>query len=564
MAERVLGIDLASHDDAWPYGGVAHEVADNSQRSEDASSRSRDTAGIGDSSGPARTSEAVFWLAVTASGAIVMVIEILGSRMLGPVFGVGLFVWSCLISVTLGALAVGYIVGGSRVDRTPDRRLLYRVLAIAGVFCALLVPLTPPVLLATMPLGLRFGPLVAACVLLGPPLSTLGMVSTIAIRLRSSHVAHAGRTAGRIYAASTFAGVVAALLSGFYLVPSFGVNQILIGCAVVLLAIAAIGLRVNGSSAAVLPLPALAIAGAIGTTPDPGEHISILESTPSAYGKLQVIEDTSHGSPLRLLRANHSFTGALWVESAEPAFSFVHLMEAVHLARPTAERALLLGLGIGSLSESLKHRGVRSDVVEIDPEVVRLAAQHFDFVPSGEVIVADARTHVQQTLHTYDIVVQDAFTGGDNPEHLLTREMFQAIRRVLTPDGIVAINIVGADDGPTSALPRAVARTLRSVFQHVRAFRDGPRNDAVPLHNLVYFAADSPITFSESTPNSFESRSCEQVLRGFHDWEVFTTSEPITSVITDARNPLGRMALAPSERFHELMNQTYPPRFWVN
>ena len=543
-------------------------MADETTDSADSSTAVRSSSGhigrTGDGSGAAKAPDPMLWIAVSASGAIVMVIEVLGSRILGPVFGVGLFVWSCLISVTLGALAVGYALGGSRVDRAPDRRLLYRVLAIAGVLCALLAPLTPPVLLLTMPLGLRLGPLVAACLLLAPPLAVLGMVSVIAIRLHSSHVVHAGRTAGRIYAVSTFAGVVAALLTGFFLVPSFEVHQILIGCAVILLTLAALGLKAAGSSPIVLLLPTLAVAGGLSTTPNPGEHISILESTPSAYAKLSVIDDTSHDTPLRLLRADHSLIGAWWVESAQPAFSFVHLMEAVQLARPSAERALLIGLGIGSLSESLKRRGVRSDVVEIDAEVVRLATEYFAFVPSGDVIVADARTYVQQTSNTYDIVVQDAFTGGDNPEHLLSQEMFRAIRRILTPDGILAVNVVGSDEGTMSELPRAVAQTLRSVFRHVRVFRDGPQDETLPLHNLVYFAADSPIAFPGLEHASFESKTCEQMLRGFQDWEVFTTIDQGASVITDARNPLGQMALQPSERFHELMNKTYPPKFWVN
>jgi hypothetical protein len=47
-------------------------------------------------------------LTVFVSGAVVMLVEILGTRILGPVFGVSLFVWSALLSVTLAALAVGH------------------------------------------------------------------------------------------------------------------------------------------------------------------------------------------------------------------------------------------------------------------------------------------------------------------------------------------------------------------------------------------------------------------------------------------------------------------------
>ncbi len=50
----------------------------------------------------------LLYLAVFLTGAAIMMIEVLGTRILGPFYGVSLFVWSSLISVTLIALALGY------------------------------------------------------------------------------------------------------------------------------------------------------------------------------------------------------------------------------------------------------------------------------------------------------------------------------------------------------------------------------------------------------------------------------------------------------------------------
>ena len=49
------------------------------------------------------------WLSATVaiSGACVLAIEILGTRLLGPFYGVDLFLWSALISTTLAALSLG-------------------------------------------------------------------------------------------------------------------------------------------------------------------------------------------------------------------------------------------------------------------------------------------------------------------------------------------------------------------------------------------------------------------------------------------------------------------------
>ena len=46
-------------------------------------------------------------------GAGVLALEILGGRMLTPHFGSGIYVWGSVISVFLGALSVGYFLGGN-------------------------------------------------------------------------------------------------------------------------------------------------------------------------------------------------------------------------------------------------------------------------------------------------------------------------------------------------------------------------------------------------------------------------------------------------------------------
>jgi hypothetical protein len=70
---------------------------------------------------------------VAFTGAAVMVVEIVGTRLIGPSFGVSLFVWSALIAVTLSSLAVGYYVGGSVVDRRPAPKLLGYVIGAFSI-----------------------------------------------------------------------------------------------------------------------------------------------------------------------------------------------------------------------------------------------------------------------------------------------------------------------------------------------------------------------------------------------------------------------------------------------
>ncbi len=50
--------------------------------------------------------------AVFICGAVLMGLEIVGSRVLAPHFGNSIYVWGSLISVFLAALSLGYYAGG--------------------------------------------------------------------------------------------------------------------------------------------------------------------------------------------------------------------------------------------------------------------------------------------------------------------------------------------------------------------------------------------------------------------------------------------------------------------
>jgi hypothetical protein len=98
---------------------------------------------------PASTS--LLGVLVFLTGGIILVLEIVGARLLSPVFGSSLYVWSALITVTLLSLAVGYEVGGRLADRFPTHRTLRLLLAVVGFFILLVPALRGPVLDAAAP-----------------------------------------------------------------------------------------------------------------------------------------------------------------------------------------------------------------------------------------------------------------------------------------------------------------------------------------------------------------------------------------------------------------------------
>ena len=159
---------------------------------------------------------------VTISGAAVMMLELLGTRIIGPFYGVSLYVWSSLISVALIALALGYYLGGLVADKQTRFRLSYAI-ALAGLTTACDSARQPPDLAVDQRSGpARRGPLPVPCCFFALPLTCLGMVGPQVIELAARRRAGVGMAAGSVFAVSTVGSVVGTLLLGFFLLPALG------------------------------------------------------------------------------------------------------------------------------------------------------------------------------------------------------------------------------------------------------------------------------------------------------------------------------------------------------
>src|ERR671920_482263 len=97
---------------------------------------------------PALRPWSAWWPLATAfiTGAVVMALEILGSRLLAPVFGNSLFVWGALIGVILAAMSSGYAFGGWISDRLPGGHVLAGLLLFSGAWTFLIAWASQPIL----------------------------------------------------------------------------------------------------------------------------------------------------------------------------------------------------------------------------------------------------------------------------------------------------------------------------------------------------------------------------------------------------------------------------------
>ncbi|MBT4161403.1 MAG: fused MFS/spermidine synthase [Gammaproteobacteria bacterium] len=179
---------------------------------------------------------AVFGLAFT-SGFIIMSIELLGGRILAPYFGSSIYVWGSIITVFMVALSVGYLAGGHLSMMNP------RLGRYGYFFLAAAVTAVPTIIFGDNLMDWvflqvedpRYGSLLAATLLFFVPTAILGMIAPYSVRLLVQESHHSGKVAGGLYFVSTLGSALGTLLTSFYFVLLFEINEILITMAVVLI-----------------------------------------------------------------------------------------------------------------------------------------------------------------------------------------------------------------------------------------------------------------------------------------------------------------------------------------
>lgn len=477
-----------------------------------------------------------------------MVVEILGARVIGPFFGVSLFVWTSLIAVAMIALAAGYGVGGVLVDRTRNADLLYLAIALSGAIILLVPAAKGPVLRACVHLGLRGGAFTSALVLFGPPLFLLGCVSPYVVRLAAGRLEDVGKTVGCFYGLSTAGSILGTVLTGFVLIAALRVNQIFALVGVCLLALAmvyflavrrwGVCLAIAGAGVLLwLPFPRAAVGATytLGT----GTTATLVDVFEGYYGSVRVIDYAYGRNRVREMTIDGLIQGGVDLDSGLPTYEYLYFLEFLPVAvRPGGARCLALGLGAGVVPRWYEARGVVTDVVEIDPNVVAAARRHFGFGLRGTLHVEDARYHLLRPGPTYDYVVVDVFNGDATPSHLISVEAFGAAKGRLVPGGVLAMNLHGSLVG-RNRMTAAVVRTLEEVFDNVDiypTFAPYAREHG----NIVLIAYDGePVAVGEEALRGIAVHPlAREGVRRFAQRKFALPRRAAAAVLTDEHNPI--------------------------
>jgi len=425
---------------------------------------------------------------VFVTGACVLIVEVLATRVLAPYFGNTIYTVSSVIGVVLGALSCGYYFGGRFSDRHPDRVIFYFIILAGGLSVFLLEWF----LLTVMPfLGLQLsivtGPLIASMILFFPSSFLLGCLSPYAITLqkKTCEKEGIGRVSGDIFFWSTVGSISGSLLSGFVLIPRFGINLIVIGVGCVLAIMGTIGIsaelpKKNKTlfliSIGIVVLVCLIFFSFLRPRIQP----HVLYNRDGVYGRIKIAEGTYGGHPIRFLQQDLSSSAAMFLDSDELVYGYTKYYALSSLIVPEMRTALVLGAGAYSIPKAFLSRFPHGhvDVVDIEPGLYELGKKYFGVSDTARLTnhIADGRRFLLSANQAYDAIYSDVYASlYAVPIHFTTREFFQSAIHALSENGIFIGNFIGS-----------LSRTQPSfIFSEMRTFQK-------VFPNSYFFAVQSP------------------------------------------------------------------------
>lgn len=461
--------------------------------------------------------------------AICMVMELCASRVLSPFFGDSNIIWTSIIGIILLSSSIGNTIGGRLADKDDVQKDLCKISLWAAVLI-LYIPVLSEIilgLLASVISNIKIGAIIGTVLLFLPSSIAFGMIPPIITKIKLKDLDTAGKTSGTIHAVSTLGSITGTFLGGFFLVPNFGCDNIMLclTCVTALMVILVggknrlkyVGLIFAIAIACIYVLTKFNLSNAEAILEGEEEYIA---SYDTQYSKVEVVNRRVEGENIRYMLIGNGCESATYVDEDkkyELVVPYTKYYDLMYKANIDIKDALMIGGGGYSYPKYCvsHHPKTAMDVVEIDEQITELAKEYFylddalrEFNNRLNIINEDGKVFINTTDRKYDAVLNDAFTGTTPAESLTTLETVEKIHDILNPGGVYLSNIIGSRSGAYSKFLAAEVNTISQVFDYVYIVPCGDMNneeitDTTSTNNMV-IACDTPLDIPAAVNMDYE------------------------------------------------------------
>jgi spermidine synthase len=426
-----------------------------------------------------------------------MTVELCGARLLSPIYGTSLYVWSSVMAITLAGLAAGYFLGAFFSQKKDTSKILLNVLFSAGIFISLIPFLAYYIVPRISYFNFNLAVLLSSGILLFIPIVALGCTSPLFIKQLASDT-DAGKFSGMVYGISTVGGILSTLISGFYIIPAFGFNTTILAFGIILVLTCIITFKkIN-----VWLLIVFVFTNYMSFQINLKSKRSLLRQE-SLNGTIEVTEERTGNSVSRVLSINNIIQTEYNLTNKVSSSKYLKIIESEILKDSTRGNVLILGLGGGVLCNMLVENGFDVTGVEFDERIINCSRNYFNLNPNVKVIEDDARNFINNNKEVYQYIVFDLFKSEECPAHTVTLESFELVKKQLTANGKLFINWHGYYSGKEGLGTLTLLNTLSAAGFEVNL----KSTDKLQAHsNLVWVAKPSKnVSVISSLPINFDN-----------------------------------------------------------
>lgn len=455
------------------------------------------------------------------SGAMVMVFEIIGARILAPYIGTSFFVWTALIGFVLASLSLGYYLGGKWIDHKAEMSL--PAFAFLGASISLLLVLVIKDYFLHWVLdhviGIKAASVISSFVLFVPASIFLGMIAPMVSKLLLVELPNAGKTIGNVFAWGSIGSLLGTFLAGFYLLPNYSLTYILASLCFIS-AIIALAIFISKKKWLLSGIALLIIILGIWALIFDKNSSPYTYQYESQYNSIKVFPtiDYLSGDSILMMQLGLQRAGGMSLSGRPLPFNYLYYFRLAEHFNPNFRNSLMLGGAAYSFPKYYMdaYSEAQLDVIEIDKEVTRIAEEYFNLRPHKNlhIIHEDARTYINTCQEKYDVIYSDTFRNAISlPYQLTTVEAIQKQYDLLNEGGLVLVNVIQAVEGKSSLFLQAELKSFMQVFPQVYLFADRGPNHRKEIQSTIILAIKSndPYSFN-SIDTSLDSLLAKRVI----------------------------------------------------
>ncbi|MBV9624334.1 MAG: fused MFS/spermidine synthase [Acidobacteria bacterium] len=404
------------------------------------------------------------------TGLVSMGMEVVWIRQFTPYLGNVVYTFAGIVAVYLLATFVGSLDYRSWIYSHPiaESASAWSLLAVFAAIPVLTADPRVPLRLGAMELaGLRLAGIVMFCAL-------LGFLTPLVIDSRSS--GDPG-PAANAYTANIVGSILGPLVTGFWLLPSFGERWSVLALSIPLFAIAAVTTFARQRSETSLKRSGL------------NPKIKLLLSALAAIAIFAGCHDYADRFAVHRVRRDYTATvvaagtgfrrellvNGFGMTTLTPDTKYMTHLPLAFLSRPP-RKGLVICFGMGTSFRSMLSWGIPTTAVDLVPSVPAMFSYfHADAdrvraSPMARVVIDDGRRFMDGSSESYDVVVVDPPPPPAAPGSslLYSREFYEIVKKHMQPDGILQMWYPAAMGDATTL--NSITKALTQSFPFVRAF----------------------------------------------------------------------------------------------